>query len=449
MKMFLCCWLVLVALTHSTSSTIPGAQLKLTEKGLEYGNGCMQIVNVALPQSSVNLVPNVGVRLNIPGAFISMRGNWWVRYLRVFKARGSLTLNIYALNIQSSLAITKDAEGRPAVNAVNCVASVGSVGIKFYGGASWLYNLFRKFLERPIRSALEARICPLLGKAVSDLNPLLKKMNVIAKVDQFAEIDYSMVSAPVISSSAINFNLKGQFYNTGNRQEPPFPPDAFSLPPERDHMLYFGISAFTSNSAGFVYNRAGGLSINITTDRIREDLVVPLNTTSFEHIFPEVYSRYPNLDVQLLVENVKSPDIIYNTNLALVQTTATMTAYAVHSNESLSPLFILNMDARARLNMSIREMKLFPNLILDKLTLSLNKSYVGDLNSTQVDSFEYILVPQLQLGAIQTVNKKGYPLPALAKVKLYNTQLRVMKDYVLIGTDVIFEDPRLSNDVGE
>ncbi|KAM8867953.1 bactericidal permeability-increasing protein-like [Synchiropus picturatus] len=184
------------------------------------------------------------------------------------KASGSFTLNIYALNIQTSVAITSDAMGRPVVNSVNCAASVGGVGIKFNGGASWLYNLFRKFPEQAIRRALEATICPSVGTAVSGLNPELQKMNVIAKVDKFAEIDYSMVSAPSISSSAITLNLKGQFYNIGKRQEPPFSPAAFSLPPQRDNMLYMGISPFTINSAGFVYNTAGALSINITADMV-------------------------------------------------------------------------------------------------------------------------------------------------------------------------------------
>lgn len=35
--MFLCCWLALVALIPMTSGTNPGVEVKLTEKGLEYG----------------------------------------------------------------------------------------------------------------------------------------------------------------------------------------------------------------------------------------------------------------------------------------------------------------------------------------------------------------------------------------------------------------------------
>ncbi|XP_053723794.1 bactericidal permeability-increasing protein-like [Synchiropus splendidus] len=480
--MFLCCWLVLVALTHISSSTNPGAQVKLTEKGLEYARQIgmariqqelqrisipdisgtqqvsrvgkvqyslsnMQIVNVALPQSLVTLVPNVGVRLNIPGAFVSMVGNWWVRYLRVIKASGSFTLSIYALNIQTNVAITSDDTGRPVVNSVNCAASVGRVGIKFYGGASWLYNLFHKFVEHAIRRALEARICPSMGTAVSGLNPQLQKLNVIAKVDKFAEIDYSMVSAPSISSSAITLNLKGQFYNIGKRQEPPFSPAAFSLPPQRDNMLYMGISPFTGNSAGFVYNTAGALSINITADMIPKDFPLPLTTESLGIFIPKRFKQevllqvaelHPNLNVQLRVENEKWPNIIYNNNV-MVKTTVTMTAYAVQNNGGLSPLFVLNVNASASVNLSISGMKLVANFILDKMTFSLNTSYIGNI---RVHSFAGTLQQMLSLVAIPKINEKlkwVCPLPTLGKVALLNTQLRVLKDYVLIGTDVAFD----------
>ena len=80
------------------------------------------------------------------------------------------------------------------------------------------------------------QICPLVTKAVSDMNPRLQTLNgkrkhnpfvsntwvswcqvfwetfylaaVLAKVDKHAEIEYSMVSPPAVSASAIDLNLK-------------------------------------------------------------------------------------------------------------------------------------------------------------------------------------------------------------------------------------------------
>uniref|UniRef100_UPI0009B4385D BPI fold-containing family C protein-like n=1 Tax=Monopterus albus TaxID=43700 RepID=UPI0009B4385D len=118
-------------------------------------------------------------------------------------------------------------------------------------------------------------VCPLVANAVSQLNPQLKTLNVVAQVDQYAEIDYSMVSSPMVSQSSIDLSLKGEFYNVGKHQEPPFSPTPFSLSSQLSNMLYFGMSAFTANSAAFVYNSAGALSLYITDDMVSFVLPIP------------------------------------------------------------------------------------------------------------------------------------------------------------------------------
>uniref|UniRef100_A0A3P9BLT7 Bactericidal permeability-increasing protein n=1 Tax=Maylandia zebra TaxID=106582 RepID=A0A3P9BLT7_9CICH len=107
--MFLCCWLVLGALL----SINPGVKVRLTEKGIEYGKVCVKaqklnsiqvpdfsgeqrvspigkvqynfirVLKVGIPKSSVDLVPGTGVRMSIGDAFISLNGNWRVKYLRI------------------------------------------------------------------------------------------------------------------------------------------------------------------------------------------------------------------------------------------------------------------------------------------------------------------------------------------------------------------------------
>lgn len=69
--------------------------------------------------------------------------------------------------------------------------------------------------------------------------------------------------------TSLSLSLQGEFYNIGKHQEPPFSPTPFSLPPQVNNMLYIGMSAFTTNSAGFVYNNAGALSLYITDDMVR------------------------------------------------------------------------------------------------------------------------------------------------------------------------------------
>uniref|UniRef100_A0AAX7TIX4 Bactericidal permeability-increasing protein n=1 Tax=Astatotilapia calliptera TaxID=8154 RepID=A0AAX7TIX4_ASTCA len=398
----------------------------------------MHIVNVGLPKSSVDLVPGTGVRMSIGDAFISLNGNWRVKYLRIIKDSGSFDLDVNGLSIATTISIKSDETGRPAVSSDSCSATVGSAKVKFHGGASWLYNLFTTFIDKALRNALQKQICPLVADAVSDLNPQLKTLNVLAKVDKYAEIEYSMVSSPTVLKSSIDLSLKGEFYNIGKHQEPPFSPAAFYLPPQNNNMLYIGMSAFTVNSAAFVYNNAGVLSLSITDDMIPKSSSIRLNTKTFGAFIPQIAKQFPGLMMKLLVKTVKTPTLTFEPNNATVQATTTVTAFAIQPNSTLSPLFVLNLEASVSARMFVSEMKLAAAVTLNKMDLTLDKSYVGDF---QVGPLENVFQGVLKLVVIPAVNAqlaKGYPLPTIGKMKLMNTQLDVLKDYILIGTDVQF-----------
>uniref|UniRef100_A0A7N9AKW5 Bactericidal permeability-increasing protein n=1 Tax=Mastacembelus armatus TaxID=205130 RepID=A0A7N9AKW5_9TELE len=412
------CWFVLAAVIPVTLGTNPGVKVKLTEKGLEYGRqlgialiqqklktikvpdfsgtekvspigkvqySFMQIVDVGLPKSAVDLVPGTGVRLSIGSASISLHGNWRVKYLKIIKDSGSFDLNVNGLTISATIAIKSDETGRPAVSTVNCAATVGSAKIKFHGGASWLYNLFTSFIDKALRNALQKQICPLVTDAISDLNPQLKTLNVLAQVDQYAEIEYSMVSSPTVSQSSIDLGLKGEFYNIGKHQEPPFSPTAFTLPPQTNNMLSLGMSAFTANSAAFVYNKAGVLSLYITDDMIPQSSPIRLNTKTFGAFIPQIAKLFPGLMMKLLVKTVTTPVVTFEPNNATVQATGTVTAYAIQPNATLSPLFVLNLVGHK----------------------------AGIMKSYSV----------------------GYPLPKIGKMKLVNTELQVLK----VRHDIFYE----------
>ncbi|KAM6980255.1 bactericidal permeability-increasing protein-like [Aplochiton taeniatus] len=471
--MSLWCWLVLVAVVPVALSTNPGVKVKLTEKGMEYGRQMgmaslqkklrtlkvpdisgtervapigkvqyslskMQIVNLGLPKSALGLVPGTGVSLSISNAFINLHGNWRVKYLRFIKDSGSFDLGVNGLTITTSIAIKSDETGRPMVTSAKCEANLGSASIKFHGGTSWLYNLFSAYIDKALRNALQKQICPLVADAVSDMNPQLKTLNVLAHVDKYAEVEYSMVSSPNISKSSIDFDLKGEFYNIGQHQEPPFSPAPFSLPPQINNMLYIGISAFTINSAGFVYNKAGALSLYITDDMIPPSSPIRLNTRTFGAFIPQIAKRFPGLMMKLLVKAAKEPTITFEPNNVTVQAVSTVTAFAIQPNTTLSPLFVLNMEASVSARVYVTGVKLAGAVTLNKIEMTLGTSYVGDF---QVKSLDNIFLMVLKVAVMPKVNarlEKGYPLPTIGKMSLVNTQLQVLKDYLLVGTDVQF-----------
>ncbi|KAM9408515.1 bactericidal permeability-increasing protein-like isoform 1-T2 [Pholidichthys leucotaenia] len=472
--MWLNVWLLLVALIPVALSTNPGVKVKLTEKGLEYGRQLgiatmqeklksitipdmsgtekvlhigkvkysfsnMKIEKVGLPQSAVEVVKGSGVRLSVGNAYISISGNWKVKFLHAVKDSGSFDLHVNGITITTTIDIKSDETGRPAVSSVNCAATVGSASIKFHGGASWLPNLFRKFIDKALRNKMQQQICPLVADVVSELNSQLKTVNVIAKVDQYAEIEYSMVSSPEVSNSSIDLGLKGEFYNSGKHQEPPFSPAAFAdLPAQTNSMLCIGMSAFTINSAAFVYHSAGALSLYITDDMIPKGSPFRLNTKTFGLFVPQVAKQFPGLLMKLLVKTTKIPVITFKSNNATVQASVAVTAYAIQPNATLSPLFVLNLDAGISASMFISGMRVVGEVTLSQMVLTLRESYVGDFQVKALDSIFQMVVKAIIIPKVNAQLAKGYPLPTFGKMQLINTQLQLMKDYMLIGTDVQF-----------
>uniref|UniRef100_A0A8C1J178 Bactericidal permeability-increasing protein n=1 Tax=Cyprinus carpio TaxID=7962 RepID=A0A8C1J178_CYPCA len=475
--MFLWFVLVLVNLVSVATGTNAGVKVRLTQKGLEYGRQIgiasiqqklrtikvpdisgtetvdpigkvqysftgMQIVNLGLPKSALGLVPDTGVMLSIGNGYINLHGNWRVKYLRIIKDSGSFDLAVSELTISTTIAVTNDDTGHPTVSMTNCAATVGSVNVKFHGGASWLYNLFSSFINKALCNALQKQVrnlgcdCPLYHpldvftfnlSAVSDL-----------PFDQYAEIEYSMVGSPVISNTSIDLGLKGEFYNIGQHKEPPFSPTPFSFLSQDTDIIYIGVSAFTINSAGFVYNRAGALRLYITDDMIPSGSPIRLNTKTFGTFIPQIEKMYPGLMMKLLVETVKEPLITFEPNNVTVQASSTVTAYAIQPNSTLSPLFVLNLEGSVSTHIYVTELKLAGNMTLNKIDISLAKSYVGPFQVTSLDNIFTIVLKVAVIPKVNAHLQEGYPLPAIGKMQLVNSRLQVLKDYLLIGTDVQF-----------
>ncbi|KAJ3602221.1 hypothetical protein NHX12_029980 [Muraenolepis orangiensis] len=472
-KMFPWRWLALLALIPLSLSADAGVKVKLTQKGLDFGRELvvrslqeklksikvpdisgtqrvkpigkvqyslseMRIGKFVLANSVTRLAPGTGVTLSITKVFLSLHGKWRVKYFRVIKDSGSFDLGVKDLAITTSISIRSDETGRPAVATASCTSSQGGVNIKLHGGASWLYNLFTSFIEKALRTSLQKQICPLVAKSVSDLNQYLKSINVLAPVDKYAEIAYSMVSSPGISNSAIGFSLKGEFYNRGLHEEPPFSPRPFVLPYQDQRMLYIGISAFTLNSACFVYNKAGALSIKITDDMIPAISPIRLTTRAFGVFIPQIAKMFPGLKMELEVKAVKDPLITMEADKVTLEVISSLTAYAVQTNSSLSPLFVLNMGANVSARVYMTGNKVAGEITLNRMDMSLEKSYVGDFQVTSIQQVFQMLLKVVVLPRINDYLQNGYPLPSMGKFNLVNAQLQALEGYLLIGTDIEF-----------
>lgn len=203
-------------------------------------------------------------------------------------------------------------------------------------------------------------------------------------------------------------------------------------------MMYIGVSVFSINSAGFVYHSAGALRLYITDDMIPSGSPIRLNTRTFGTFIPQIAKMYPGLMMKLLVETVKEPIITFEPNNMTVQASSTVTAYAIQPNSTLSSLFVLNLEGSVSADIYVTDLKLAGNVTLNKIDMSLAKSYVGPFQVTSLDNIFTMVLKVVVIPKINARLQEGYPLPAIGKMQLVNSQLQVLKDYLLIGTDVQF-----------
>lgn len=59
--------------------------------------------------------------------------------------------------------------------------------------------------------------------------------------------------------------------------------------------------------------------------------------------FCQIAKRYPGLMMKLLLQTIKTPNISFQPNNVTIQASATVTAYAIQPNTTLTPLFVLNL----------------------------------------------------------------------------------------------------------
>ncbi|XP_038225061.1 bactericidal permeability-increasing protein-like [Dermochelys coriacea] len=464
---------VLLGACSRAEGTNAGLKGRVTQKGLEYGqqfglelvksllkkehvpdlNGSynipligdvgysvsrMQIQELQLNESVVSFSEGTGVRLVVSNAHIQLSGVWRVKVLFIPDS-GSFDLSVRDLSLSIELGVSRDDSGHPQVWSTNCHSSIGRLDVKFHDGASWLYNLFTGALQGPLRYEVNRQLCPELRKGISDLERVLKTMQVSAQIDPFAAIDYSLINKPVIARDHGDIDLKGEFYGVGKHTESPFSPAPFLLPDEGDHMLLLGLSEFSANSAAFVYFTAGALRKNFRDDMIPKLSPIRLNTGSMGLFFPELKKLYPDMPMELHLSARKQPLLTCRPDSLALALFGAAEAFVVLPNTTLASAFLLDLDASLVGQLHLDSAKVGGSVALTNFSMSMVQSHIG---SVQVKTLETLLKLALRMVALPMVNKKlkeGFPLTSVYNVSLVNPLVKINQGFVLVATDVQYK----------
>ncbi|KAG8565450.1 hypothetical protein GDO81_012853 [Engystomops pustulosus] len=404
-----------VALLVTTDAGNPGLVARITQKGLDYarqqgiivlkqklstlhlpdysgsydvgvlGNvdydiNSMVVTDLQLPSSEVTLLPNVGLKLTVSGAYIEIHGKWRVHYLFI-SSHGDFELKVLGISISVGLSLGSDGSGRPTISTADCSAHISDMQVHFSGGLDWLINLFDDTIASSLRDNLQKQICPLVADAIQNqLEPVLRTLPVTSNIDDVAAIDYSLTGPPIVTAENLDVQLK-----------------------------------------------------------IPKDFPVRLNTSSFGKMIPQISKMYPDMLMKLKISSPSAPSLAMKPGNVTISPLLDIQAYAILPNSSLAPLFLLNLSTDAVAKLGVNSSRIVGHLELSSITIALERSDVGPF-PVQILSFavnyyiSHILLPE-----VNDILKNGYPLPLLDHIQLSNLMLKLNEHYLLLGADVQYE----------
>ncbi|KAK2156324.1 hypothetical protein LSH36_216g04027 [Paralvinella palmiformis] len=236
---------LLVFCTVVTLGRNPGLKVKVTQNGLNYA------ATVTVEQLSAKVKGQAIPDQHGSSSLAVGKVEYDVTNIKI-RDSGTFDVDVSGVSLTLSISMGVDTTGRPTISTRSCDCNVGRVRVKFHGGASWLYNLFTKSLEKPISNALRSKLRDSLTKIINvDAAKSLKKLKVRVPIEGLLTLDYSLVSAPVFGVKYLESLHKGEFFWTTNQTETPFRPRPVPDLSGTPKMVTIFLSDYVSNSLAY------------------------------------------------------------------------------------------------------------------------------------------------------------------------------------------------------
>ncbi|XP_050007260.1 bactericidal permeability-increasing protein isoform X2 [Alexandromys fortis] len=396
----------------------------------------MTVDGFHIPNSRIRLLLTDRLQLSIKDASIKIRGRWKSKK-NFLKARGKFDLSLQGVFISADLQLGRSPPGRLSVECSACSSHIDRVHIQISGSMlGWLIQLFHKKIETSLRNSINEKICRIVTISVSTkLQPYIHTLPVVARVDEMAAIDYSLLTLRT-TVEFLEGQLKGEFFWRRHHDPLPITPPAMSFSPNKSYMVQLGISDYFFNTAGLAYQESGILQMTLRDQMLPKDSKFRLNTEFFGTFLPKVALKFPSTEVQLLISVSSPPRLSIQPSGLLLDPALETQAFAVLPNSSLIPLFLVHMNTTASLEVDAEADRLVGEMKLEKLTLELKQSDFGSFKVELLQAVVNYLMPTIVLPKINERLRKGFPLPLPAGVRLNNPVFQSYQNFLVLGADV-------------
>lgn len=355
---------------------------------------------------------------------------------------GDADISVSSTSVQVSLAL-QESNQEPQVSVTACSVSVGSLDIDLHGGASWLYNIFVSVFSDQIKSEVQDTLQQQIQTIITTQgNQALSTVPVTEPVSDTVEIDFGLIADPICSPPYILSEHVGEFYVTKNQTEAPFTPVA--LPDTGDsEMLNLFIADYVVMSASYVYYTTNQMVLDLYPSDIPSNVPAHLNTTFFKSIVPNLYQKYPNMNMSLHVYATKIPSVNFTSGGINITAWGNVDVNVLTNASSSVTAFTLGVVAWLNGTASISTTgNLTGEVEYIKSNLSLVSTSIGDVDTSYLTDLVNLL---LVAGVVPEINKstqRGFLVPTVDGVSLVSPTLAYNPGYISVSTNISYSAPQ-------
>ncbi|XP_063206391.1 BPI fold-containing family B member 4 [Chroicocephalus ridibundus] len=390
----------------------------------------LRIVDLTLPRVSLQLLPGIGVHLNLYTR-VALNGKCLLGLLDV----------AVEVNITARVRLTMDGTGYPKLVTERCDTLLGGIKVRLLRG---LLPIVDNLLASVLNRLLPNMLCPVVDVALGLVNDQLGLVNSLVPLGLLGSIQYTVSSLPLVTGQFLEVDLNTVVRQVGGglvdyplgKPETVLTPPRVPMPPlppmEDTSSSQLCLSVNFLSSVLSVLQKEGALDLDISTGMFPE--LPPLTTSTLGALVPAVLKAYPESHELLLKIAVpEAPVVTLKKNKGVIQLTATAEVMVIHPDDVQKSLCLLNIDTSLLAQFSVEDNKLKISVSLEKADLSLVSSSVGGFDV----SFLGMLVGQIFdvafLPAMNGVLGAGVPLPRLLNIDFTNADVDVIEDLIVLS----------------
>ncbi|XP_036275110.1 BPI fold-containing family B member 4 [Pipistrellus kuhlii] len=389
----------------------------------------LRIAELTLPRVSVRLLPGVGVYLSLYTR-VAINGKSLIGFLDI----------AVEVNITAKVRLTMDRTGYPRLVIERCDTLLGGIKVRLLRGL--LPNLVDNLVNRVLANVLPDLLCPIVDVVLGLVNDQLGLVNSLVPLGILGSVQYTFSSLPLVTGEFLELDLNtlvGEAggglidYPLGRPAKAPRPTMP-ELPPMGDNTKsQLAMSANFLGSVLTLLQKQGALDIDITNGMFEE--LPPLTTATLGALIPKVFQQYPeSMPLTIRIQVPNPPSVTLQKDKALVKVFATSEIMVSQPNDVETTICVIDVDTELLASFSVDGDKLMIDAKLDKTSLNLRTSNVGNFDVGLMEMLVGKIFDLAFMPAMNAVLGSGVPLPKILNIDFSNADIDVLEDLLVLST---------------